>query len=171
MTGPFSFRSLVAAALLASAWKPLAAAPKSASSSSTATLLRPLTLVKGQDMDFGILAVTTAGTAVIDPVTNTESVTGGVTKLGGTPTSALFTGAASGGSVVNIKFPSNSVTLTRVGGTETMTLSNFTLDGPSKRTMAKSASFQFRVGGTLNIAAGQVEGSYVGTFSVTAQYQ
>lgn len=171
MSGQISPRNLIAATLLACTPGPLAAVPKSASSSSTATLLRPLTLVKSQDMDFGILAVTTAGTAVIDPVTNIESVTGGVTKLGGTPTSALFTGAASGGSVVNIKFPSNSATLTRVGGTQTITLNNFTLDGPSKRTMAQSTSFQFRVGGTLNIAAGQAEGSYVGTFSVTAQYQ
>lgn len=37
--------------------------------------------------------------------------------------------------------------------------------------MNRATSFQFRVGGTLNIAAGQAEGSYVGTFSVTAQYQ
>lgn len=140
MAGQIPFRNLIAAALLAWASVPVAAAPKSASSSSRATILRPLTLVKSEDMDFGILAVTTAGTAVIDPVTNSESVTGGVTKLGGTPTSALFTGAASGGSVVNIKFPSNSATLTRVGGAETITLNNFTLDGPSKRTMAQSTS-------------------------------
>ena len=170
MTGRFLFRSIIGASLLISAAAPLAAAPKTASANSQATLVHPLSLVKSQDMDFGYLAVTTAGTAILDPVANTESVTGGVIKLGGAPQAALFTGAASGGSVVNIKIPTQSVTLTRTGGTQTMILSNFTLDGPDKRTMAKSTSFQFRVGGTLNVNAGQVEGAYTGTFDVTAQY-
>lgn len=170
MTGPVFIRSLAAAALLL-APSPLFAAPASTGGQGSATVLHPITLVKNQDMDFGILAVATSGTAVLDPATSTISTTGGVTALGGTPAAALFTGAASGGSVVNIKLPTQSVTLTLVGGTQTMTLSNFTLDGPSKRTMAKSSSFQFHVGGTLTVPTGQVEGSYVGTFSVTAQYQ
>ena len=72
---------------------------------------------------------------------------------------------------MNIKLPNQPVTLTRVGGSETMSLSSFTLDGPSKRVMAKRASFQFHVGATLSVAAGQVEGSYEGSFDVTAQYQ
>lgn len=171
MTGPVLFRSVIAAALLVAAPSALFAAPKSAPGKASATVLHPITLVKNQDMDFGILAVTTSGTAVLDPATSTISTTGGVIQLGGTPAAALFTGAASGGSVVNIKLPTQSVTLTRIGGTETMALSNFTLDGPSKRVMAQSLSFQFHVGGTLAVAAGQVEGSYAGTFTVTAQYQ
>ena len=170
MTGPVLFRNAIAAALLL-APSALFAAPRSASAKGSATVLHPLTLVKNQDMDFGILAVTTSGTAVLDPTTGAISTTGGVIRLGGTSAAALFTGAASGGSVVNIKLPTQSVTLTRVGGTQTMALSNFTLDGPSKRVMAKSSSFQFHVGGTLTVSAGQVEGSYAGTFSVTAQYQ
>jgi hypothetical protein len=72
--------------------------------------------------------------------------------------------------VVNIKVPNKPSTLTRVGGTETMTVTNFTLQGQSRRALAKAASFTFRVGGTLNVAAGQVEGVYVGTFDVTVQY-
>jgi hypothetical protein len=31
-------------------------------------------------------------------------------------------------------------------------------------------SFTFNVGGTLNVAANQVEGVYTGTFEVTVQY-
>ena len=170
MTGPILSRSTIAAALLL-APSMLAAAPKSSTANGSATILHPITLVKNQDMDFGILAAPSAGTAVLDPATGTVSTTGGLLALGGTPAAALFTGAASGGSVVNIKLPNQSVNLTRVGGTETIALSNFTLDGPSKRTMAKASSFQFHVGGTLTVAAGQAEGSYVGTFSVTAQYQ
>jgi hypothetical protein len=121
-------------------------------------------------MEFGGLTVTTAGTAVINPVTNTMSTTGGVLAVSGTPHAARFRGAAAGGPVVNLKVPNQPVKLTRVGGTETITLSNFTLDGPAKRVMGSSTSFDFRVGGTLTIAANQAAGDYVGTFTVTAQY-
>ena len=83
---------------------------------------------------------------------------------------AEFVGSSKNSSVVNIKVPNKPATLTRVGGTETMTVTNFTLQGQSKRALAKAASFTFRVGGTLNVAAAQAEGVYVGTFDVTVQY-
>jgi hypothetical protein len=165
-----SLPCLLIAALSLTAPTALSAAAPTVNAGSQAILLHPLTLLKVEDMEFGALAVTGAGTAVMNPATNTMSTTGGVLAMTSARHAALFAGAASGGAVVNIKLPKNSITLTRVGGTETMTLSNFTLDGPTKRVMAKSGSFEFRVGGTLNVAANQVEGDYVGTFVVTAQY-
>ena len=133
-------------------------------------LMRPLTLTKLADMDFGNLGVTTAGTAVINPVTNTLGVTGGVIRLGGTPHAARFAGATSSSAVVNIKLPTRTVLLTRIGGTQTIALDNFTLDGQSKRTMAQAGVFEFAVGATLRPAANQMEGIYTGTFDVTIQY-
>ena len=135
-----------------------------------AALMKPLTLIKIADMDFGTLGVTANGTAVINAVTDTMSTTGGVTFLGGSPHAAIFRGRADGGKVVNIKVPNGGVNLTRVGGTETILLNNFTLDGQSKRTMAQAGTFDFKVGATLRPAAGQVEGLYTGTFDVTIQY-
>ncbi len=135
-----------------------------------AELLRSLTLTKLSDMDFGDLGVVGAGTAVIDPVSDTMAITGGVLRLGGTPHAAQFRGVASGNSVVNIRIPNRAVALTRVGGTETIDLDNFTLDGQSKRAMAQAGVFTFKVGGTLRPAAGQVDGLYTGTFEVTIQY-
>lgn len=132
--------------------------------------MRPLTLTKLADMDFGYLGVTTAGTAMIDPVTNTMAVTGGVIRLGGSPHAARFAGATSSSAVVNIKIPSRTVLLTRVGGTQTIALTDFTLDGQSKRTMARAGVFEFAVGATLRPAANQMEGVYTGTFDVTIQY-
>ena len=165
---PFT-RRLLAAALLAAAPARLLAAATTPGNA-TATLLVPLTVLKTADLDFGSVAVATPGTAVVDPVTNTMSTTGGVVRLGGTPHAARFSGAASKNSVVNIKIPNQPVTLTRVGGSETIVLSNFTLDGPSKRAMAQATNFEFLVGGTVTIAANQVQGSYRGTFDVTVQY-
>lgn len=154
-----------------------ASAPAAASSipatkaTASTSIIRPLTVTKIKDMDFGYLATTTAGTAVLDPDTDSLRVAGGVTMIGGVPHCAEFAGAAQSNSVVNIKIPKQPSTLTRVGGTETMTASNFTLQGGlSKRALAKAQSFTFRVGATLNVAAAQAEGTYAGNFDVTVQY-
>ena len=148
------------------------AAPKSAPTppDAGAALMRPLTLTKVRNMDFGTIGVTTAGTATINPVTNAISVTGGVTSLGGTIQSARFAGATSSSAVVNIKVPNSAVFITRQGGTETIRVDSFTLDGQSKRTMAQAGVFEFNVGATIRPVAGQVEGVYSGTFDVTIQY-
>jgi hypothetical protein len=98
------------------------------------------------------------------------SVTGGVIKVGGTPHSARFAGATSSSAVVNIKIPNGGINITRVGGTQTILVDNFKLDGQSKRTMAQAGVFEFAVGATLHPAANQVEGVYAGTFDVTIQY-
>jgi hypothetical protein len=140
-------------------------------STANATIIHPLTVTKLQDMDFGDLAVTAAGTAVLNPDTDTLTVTGGTLAVGGTPHCAEFVGAAQSNSVVNIKVPNQPSTLTRVGGTETLTASLFTLQsGQSKKALAKAQSFTFRVGATLTVPAATVQGTYVGTFSVTVQY-
>lgn len=159
----------VALALCASPALASAATPLVQATAST-TILLPLSVVKLQDMDFGDLSTTTAGTAVLDPNSGGLSATGGVTPIGGTPHCAQFVGTAGSASVVNIKPQTGPATLTRVGGTETMTVSNFTIQGQNKRTLAKLESFTFLVGGTLAVGAGQVEGLYTGTFNVTVQY-
>jgi len=166
------FLRLAAALLAALSAMPSAAiaAPARATGTATVDLLSPLTIQKLQDLDFGTVAVTAAGTAVIDPVANSISTTGGLVAAGGTPHAALFRGAASQNSVVNIKLPKQPIALTRVGGSETVTVSNFTLDGPTKRQMAQATTFDIKVGATLTVPAGQIAGQYTGTFDVTAQY-
>lgn len=170
MTSGFCVR-LSAALVLCAPAATLHAATALSQSTVHANIIHPLTVTKLQDMDFGYLAVTAAGTAVLDPNTDALSVTGGAMTVGGTPHCAEFLGAAQSNSVVNIKVPNQPSTLTRVGGTETLTASNFTLQGGlSKRTLAKAQSFTFRVGATLTVPAAAVEGTYVGTFNVTVQY-
>lgn len=148
-------------------------APKAAPTpaQATGTLLFPLEIVKNRDLDFGNVGTTAAaGTVVINPETDTISSTGGASLLGGTPHAAQFTGAAKGNSVVIIRIPKQPVTLTRVGGTQTMIADNFTLQGLDKRAVAARVAFDFRVGATLNVNANQAEGTYVGTFDVSIQY-
>jgi hypothetical protein len=135
-----------------------------------AAILHPLTLILKSDLDFGTIATTSAGTVVIEPVANVMTTTGGVVPLGGVPTAATFIGAAGSASVVIIRIPKTPILITRVGGTETMSVRDFTLQGQNKRTLAKQESFEFRVGATLDVGAAQLGGSYVGTFDVTVQY-
>jgi hypothetical protein len=146
---------------------PVAASPKA---QAEVLLVRPLTLIRVADMDFAMLGVTTGGTATIDPFSGSMSVAGGLLHLGGTPSPARFSGAASKQSVVNIRVPNQPVLIRRVGGTETLSVSNFTLDGQDKRVMAQQQSFTFAVGARITVPAGTVDGFYTGTIDVTVQY-
>jgi hypothetical protein len=133
-------------------------------------VVKPLTLLSLADLDFATLGVTTGGTATIDPLTGNISLTGGLTHLAGTPSPARFAGAATKQSVVNIRVPKQPVLIRRVGGTETLSVSSFTLDGQDKRTLAQQESFAFAVGARITVPADAVEGVYVGDIDVTVQY-
>lgn len=159
-----------ALALLAPGAASAAPVPASANASGRATVLKSLSVLKQADLDFGSLAAAGAGTAVIDPVSGALTTTGLVLPIGNAAHRATFTATGSRNSVVLIRLPKSAVTLTRVGGTETMTVSNWTLDGPTNRKFPTGSAFTFGVGGTLSVAAGQADGTYAGTFTVTVQY-
>lgn len=133
-------------------------------------LIFPLTLVTRSNLDFGLVASTGAGTVVIDPNSGALSTTGAVSSLGGNPRPASFIGAARSAAVVIIRIPKAPITIRRAGGSETMVVRDFTLQGQDKRTLARMEAFEFNVGATLVVAAGQVEGVYSGEFDVTVQY-
>jgi hypothetical protein len=163
-----AFFSLLALSLPSAAVaSPVRAAPKA---KGQVTVVKPLTLQRLNDMDFAWLGVTTGGTATIDPITGTMTVAGGLVRVGGTPSPARYAGAATKNTVVNIKVPKQPVLITRVGGTETLSVSNFTLDGQDKRTLAQSGSFTFAVGAQITVPAGTIEGLYTGEIDVTIQY-
>ena len=136
----------------------------------TATVTRPITLQKMRDLDFGLVTVTTAGTAVLNPNNDAVTTTGGVLFAGGYPHSAVFDGISPLGNIVIIRLPRSPAIVTRVGGTETMTIDDWTLDGSSRRTVPSRTAFTFKVGATLYVGANQAEGTYTGTFDVEVQY-
>lgn len=152
------------------------AAPAAAAGGSTqaatgqVSILSQLSVLKTADLDFGTLVVSGAGTAVMNPVAGSLSTTGSVTKAGTKAHAAQFTGTGSKNSVVHIRIPTNPITVTRVGGTQTMTVSNWTLDQAANLKVPANSIFNFAVGGTLNVGAGQAVGTYTGTFQVTVQY-
>jgi hypothetical protein len=121
-------------------------------------------------MEFGGISAPAAGTVILNPNTGAVTYTGGVFASGGTPRPAEFLGASRKKTVVNIRIPKNPIALRRVGGTETLTVSSWTLQGHDKRELAEQTTFTFQVGATLSVPANAVEGTYTGSFEVEVQY-
>jgi hypothetical protein len=162
--------STMAALLLAAPSAAFAVTPVR-ESVADAIVLKPLSLLKKKNMDFGTLITSaTAGTATIDPATGAVITTGGVTAATGTTSAATFVGAGSKNVPFQIRLPTAPITLTRSGGTETMTVGTWTTDGPLTRRVASNEAFQFGIGARLTVAANQAPGTYVGTFNVTVHY-
>jgi hypothetical protein len=148
------------------------AAPAQPASNATATVViaQPVQVMKVTDMDFGNLTVNAAGTAVINPTTDSLTTTGGVAPISGTVSAGHFRITATRLALVLIHLPATAITLKRSNGPETMPLGNWTMDGFPLRVITNQGALDFAVGGTLTVANNQAEGTYVGTFDVTVDY-
>ena len=135
-----------------------------------ARTLRPIVMVNTRPLDFGtLITAATAGTATINATTDARTRTGGVTLAGGAPSAARFTVGGTPTILARITLGAAPI-LTRVSGTETMTVSNMTLNGGRNRRFPASGSLDVRVGGRLNVAANQRDGLYSGTLMLTVDY-
>ena len=164
--------SAFAGTALVLAAAPAVAAPVQPNKQAKANVnvLSGLTLRKLQDLNFATLAVYSAGTATINPTTDVMTTTGGVLHVGQTPYSALFEAVAPTKTVVHIRAPKKAIVVTRVGGTQTMTVDNFTISGSDTRNVVAKEPFEFSIGGRLTVNNNQAEGLYVGTFDIDLQY-
>jgi spore coat protein U-like protein len=165
-------RRLAAAMLLLPIALSARAAPVAPATQATgsAVIAKPLAITRVGDLDFGYLTAAGAGTATMNPNTGALTVGGGVQRIGGAPTPAHFQIASSATALLIIHIPTAAVTLTRVSGTETMTVTNWTMDGAAIQIMPTSGVLDIQVGGRLNVGANQKEGTYVGTLTVTVDY-
>jgi Domain of unknown function (DUF4402) len=164
--GPYFRAGLLALCALGS---PVHAA--TTTGTATATTLRPLSVVKTDDLEFGSLVPSAlAGTATINPVTDARTTSGGTTGVSGAlPMAAHFTAAGVFNAIALISLP-GSITLTRVSGTETMTVTAISSNGPTLRLFPATPTIDIAVGGTLGVGANQVPGNYTGTFTVNVFY-
>lgn len=135
-----------------------------------ARTVKPIGIANTRALDFGtLIRGTTAGTATVNATTDARTRTGGVIAAGGTPSAARFTVTGTPTIIARITIGAAPV-LTRVSGTETMTVSNMTLNGARNRRFPASGALDVRVGGRLNVRANQRDGAYLGTFTVTVDY-
>ena len=172
MTGNTLLHSLIAgvAALLAPALAHAAPVNPDKQARGFVVVTAPGAVRKLEDLNFASLAVSGAGTAVVNPNTDTMTTTGGVFYATGLAYSALFEAVSPVKNVVLIRIPKTAITVTRVGGAETMTVDTWTLNGTASRNIVAKELFTFKVGGTLHVNANQAEGLYVGTFNVDVQF-
>jgi Domain of unknown function (DUF4402) len=157
-----------AAIVMAVASAPVDAASQSANG--RARTLRPVAVINTRPLDFGtLIAGTTAGTATINPRTDARTRTGGIVLAGGAPSAARFTvtGTPAVNAFITLGPPP---TLVRLSGTETMPVTNMTLNGGRTRRFPANGVLDVRVGGRLRIAANQRDGVYSGSFNLTVDY-
>ena len=168
-------RALTIAAASAALWSPASAADMS--STANAAVVRPNTLIKTDDLDFGTLISGPAGgTVTINPVTNGRSATGGATFVGNDGRRAVFQGT--GGIFLITVSGSTSVTLTRAGGgapamTASLVRAATTSGGGIAllgATLLPRGVQTYFIGGTLTVPANQPAGDYSGTFTLTVNY-
>ena len=158
--------TLAATALTATAAN---AAPTSVSNGPVqahATIVKPLTLTKVSDMDFGSIVVQDDGTASLS---NAGTLTCPATlTCASTVTPAEYTVTGTNNQVVFITKPNVTLTNTANPGTP-LTL---VLTGPTQITLPNSGAtgMNFKLGGDLAILATTKEGVYQGDLAVTVNY-
>lgn len=134
-----------------------------------AVTLKPLSIVKIRDLEFGSLIPSGAGgTVVIDPTNDDRTVTGGVTEAGGTTQAAQF--YTYGGPLQLVIITRGPLpTLTRAGG-GSMNVTALTLNGATIRFINAAGLLDLRIGGTLAVNPNQPDGVYTGSFNITVDY-
>jgi hypothetical protein len=161
--------SAAGAAALALTTAPATAAPTSVNNgpvTARAQIVKPLTLAKVSNMDFGAIVVQDNGTASMDTagtITCTANLTCTAT---GTPAEYKVTGTNN--QVVNITKPNVTLTNATNPGTD-LTL---VLAGPTQVTLPNSGATgaNFKLGGSIAIAATTKDGVYTGDLNVTVDY-
>lgn len=153
-----------------------AAHAQSATADATAEILDALQLTVDNDLDFGTMVVSGAGTVVLDESDSSRTCSANIT-CAGTGAAASFTAEGTGGNVVDVTLPSADVTLTHTtDGTQDIVLNAFTstadvVGGAEVTLDAGTGEASFDVGGTITLDGSEIAGVYEGTFDVSVSYQ
>ena len=137
----------------------------SATANANATLIIPISILKTADMSFGTIGSSAnVGSAVLSTTTG-ETVTGGV-HLVTAGTVASFTVTGDGSSSISVSCPT-TITLTNTAPAgNTLIVDNIAPDSGTSTTLS-SGSKVIKVGGTLEVPATTVSGTYTNTADLT----
>lgn len=143
------------------------------------TVVRPLSFVIDDNLDFGnVIRGTTAGTVTVAPGGARTSTGGVILANGGGHKPASFAGRGTDGQRVDVSLGAGSTLL--VGPGLPMRVHTFVLGStptavltttPQRfRINSPTGVFAFPVGATLDVAANQAPGKYTGTWTITLNY-
>lgn len=177
-----NYRLSAALGVVAATFAALCAAPAFADTevaTAEITVVRPLSFVIDDNLDFGnVIRGTTAGTVTIAP-NGARTGTGGVILAnGGGHKPASFAGQGTNNQRVDVSIGANAIFITGPGAP--MRVHTFVMGSTPtavltttpRRFRINSATgvFAFPVGATLDVAANQAPGQYTGTWSITLNY-
>ncbi|HEY0627028.1 MAG TPA: DUF4402 domain-containing protein [Allosphingosinicella sp.] len=172
-------KSAIAVALLTGISAPaFGQATNSVNTTSTTTIIRPVTISQNNALVFGRIVRPTSGTSTvtISSTSDTPSQSGAnVIFLGTGQSRAKYTVAGEGGQVVTVDLGTGTFNLQRSGAPDIpVTLSrdpagNLTLGG-SLGDVANGTA-PLNIGGSFAISDSTPTGDYTGTFTVTVAYQ
>lgn len=151
------------------------AAPAGQSADAKVKVLKPLTITKSTDLDFGTVvpSTTATGTVVVNAGSAAANCSTGLTCTK-TASSASFAVKGSKNALISVTYPT-TVSLTQTAGTGTGAgtgapmLVTFTAK-PASPALDTKGDFSFAVGGSLAVAADQADGNYSAPFNVTVDY-
>ncbi len=142
-----------------------------ASATASATIVQAITVTQVANLNFASIAPSATGGNVTVDTADTRTACTGSQFCSGTVTSASFSVAGAASYGYSITLPTAAVTLTRVSGTETMSVSTFAHNKGGTPALSAAGADTFKVGATLAVGANQVAGVYNGTFNVTVDYR
>lgn len=153
-----------------------------------AVIVAPIQMSTQARLNFGSLTDSgVGGTATVDTA-GVRTVGGATSTAGGTVTAGSFTIKAQTGRNIDVTTPVSVNITETAGGVATMLVNQFSLKAPAAaggatNTAATTAGAAivanltaatvagFTLGGTLNVGAAQLAGTYQGQVQVTAVYQ
>ena len=150
-----------------------AQASASTSASGSVTLLRPITITKTADLEFGRVVKPSTGTGTVSMTNASDAVTaasGAVAISGITTSRAKFTIDGEGGQGVSVTVPA---TFNIVNGAVTITVTTTQNLGASttlNNALGSAGSATLDVGGSFNVPSTNATGLYTGTLNVSVAY-
>lgn len=143
------------------------------------TIVRPLSFVIDDNLDFGnVIRGTTAGTVTVAPDGTRTQTGGAILASGGGHKPASFAGRGTNNQRVDVSLGAGSIFIAGpgvpmrvhtfvLGSTPTAVL---TTTPQRFRINSATGVFAFPVGATLDVGANQAPGKYTGTWSITLNY-
>lgn len=162
---------LCVAAVAAASGTAVRAAP-AATANATAKIFKPLTISKTQDLDFGTIVLAGAsftGEIVTVAAGGTVTCGSGTGKItcGGAPKAAKFHLVGTNNSAVTVTSPAFNLTgPATLAVTPTSTVQTVNLGSAGLTT-----GIDVLLGGSITLASSTPDGTYSGTWTVTADYQ
>jgi hypothetical protein len=145
-----------------------------------AQLIVPMTISEDAPMHFGTIVLRTSagGTVVLPSNSTTRQFTGGceASAINPQPSNAAYHVTGTMNEAYALTLPASVTVKETVGNVAQMQITNWkarflgaSADAVTS-TLASDGTDSFTLGATLNVAAGQIGGIYVGTFDVTVDY-